>query len=607
MNGQRQKKKDQELKICFRKNPSAGKSLVFLYLSFLFVLSCARIGSPTGGPKDEAPPEVIKSEPPNYSTGFTGDKILITFDEYFELRNIRQKLVVSPLMKNKPEFKIKGKTLEIKLLDSLQPNRTYAINFGDALVDLHEANPLNNFQFVFATGDMIDSLKASGQVLQAFDGKPADEVVVMLYSNTADSVPLKELPLYISKTDKEGKFALRNLAEGEYKIFVLKDANNNFLFDQPTEAIAFLDTLIRPGLEMETQVRDSTDSIPSAPKHRFVPDNLSLRLFTEVRPNSYLAGAERPFKDLIRLKISEKTDSIRLMLTGLPAGDLPVAPDWYGDADTIDLWITDSLLAQKDTLRGTIWFPAYDSLERLYIRSDTLRLIYKTPPKVPGAPKKEFVVSATPERSRTLDPGQPLKIFTTLPFATIDTAMISLTAGKDSSAVQVPFRLIPDTLKGLLFNNLSNTWINPRQVTVNATLAQDSTYNLLILPGAFTGYRRQRSDSLKVTFKVKKEDLFGALKINLPDLTGPGILELIGAGNKVVASKPLTGPGTVVFNLMNPGKYNARLIIDSNGNGRWDTGRYLLHQQPEEVMVFPKDLNLKANWEIEENWEWQVK
>jgi uncharacterized protein (DUF2141 family) len=577
-------------------------SLIFILLSFIF--SCARIGSPTGGPKDEQPPKVVQSVPENYSTRFTGDKILITFDEYFELRNIRQKLVVSPPMKQRPEFKIKGKTLEIKLLDSLQPDRTYALNFGDALVDLNEANPLNNFQFVFSTGDELDSLRISGKVVHAFDGKPADEVVVMLYDRDADSLPMRELPLYIAKTDKEGSFTLLNLAAGDYKLFALKDGNNNFLFDQPTEAVAFLDTLVRPGLAFDPVApRDSTDSLPPNGKHRFVPDKLLLRLFTEVRPNSYIAGTERPGRDQIRLLMSQGIDSIRLDFKDMDPSRLPLAPEWYGDPDTLDFWVTDTLFGNRDTLSTIVWFPAFDSLELPFMKSDTLRLTYRPPSRSTGPPKKDFVLSSPSEKSRSVEPGRHLTLTTTLPFARIDTAQISLTTGKDSLARPVTFNLMPDTLIGLNFNRISDKWIHPRQVRLNASLLPDSSYTLLARPGAFTGYRGQQSDSLKVLFSVKGPDQYATLVFKISGLDGAGVLEIIGAGSRVVASQVVEGEATVTFGMMNPGKYNARMILDTNRNGRWDTGRYLRRQQPERVLVFSKDLNLKANWEVEEPWE----
>ncbi|MFO7616202.1 MAG: hypothetical protein R6V75_03040 [Bacteroidales bacterium] len=196
-----------------------------------------------------------------------------------------------------------------------------------------------------------------------------------------------------------------------------------------------------------------------------------------------------------------------------------------------------------------------------------------------------------------------MALTTTLPFARIDTSLITLTTGKDSLAKPVTFNLIPDTLIGVNFNRISDTWLHPRQIRVNASLLPDSSYTLLALPGAFTGYRGQRTDSLKMAFTVRGADQFATLIIKITGLEGAGVVEIIGAGSKVVASKALEGEATVTFGMMNPGKYNARMIIDTNRNGRWDTGRYLRRQQPEKVLIFSKDLNLKANWEVEEEWD----
>ena len=590
----------------------------------LILLSCAQTGTLTGGPKDEKPPEVISSIPANFSTRFNSDKIEITFNEYFKLKDIAKKQVVSPPMRKKPEFKTKGKTLEISIKDSLVPDRTYAINLGDGLVDLNEENPIKNFQFVFSTGDRIDSLQAGGRVLQAFDSKPAEDVLVMLYNGNADSLPLKTIPLYISRTDKEGRFTMKNLAGGSYKIFALKDGNTNYMFDQPAEAVAFLDSLITPTViaapfqDSVKTVRDSADALrdtanpvkppidtlPAKPKYLFKPDNIELRLFTEVKPNQYLASTDRLRKGQIRLKFNEKIDSLSFEFLDLPTDSVAVSLEWYSEADTLDFWILNKSMAERDSITAILVYPAYDSIERPIPKSDTIKLRYRAIP-TPAGQKKEFSVSVSVESSKTLEYGQPLVFTTSLPYIQMDSSLIRLVSGKDSTGRKVPFKMIPDTLKGLVLNGLPVIQVHPRIIGLHAGFFADTSYRLTLLPGAFTGIGGQKNDSLDIRFKMKSRDLYGSVKIVLPDLKGPAIIELIDARGKVAATRFLKGSGTVVFDLMAPGKHTARLIFDSNANGRWDTGRYIRHILPEKVIIFTKELNLKANWEVSETWQWE--
>lgn len=592
----------------------------------LILSGCAQPGTMlTGGPKDEKPPEVISSIPPNFSKRFNSDRIEITFNEYFKLKDIAKKMVVSPPMSKKPEFKIKGKSLEIILKDSLVPDRTYAINFGDGLVDLNEENAIKNFQFVFSTGDRIDSLQAGGKVVLAFDGKPAEDILVMLYDENTDSLPLKTIPLYISRTDKEGRFTLKNLAGGSYKIFALKDGNTNYLFDQPDEAVAFLDSLITPTV-MEVTVQDTLPSaadsaaivkdslnpvVPPADTlikktvYKFSPDSLELRLFNEVRPIQYLKSADRLRKDQIRFIFNEKIDSLAFELLDLPGDSMAVALEWSGDADTVDFWIRNPSVAARDSILAILDYPALDSLERPMMKTDTVRLRFRALPKPASTPKKEFTVSVSVESSKILEFGQQLIFTTSLPYVQIDTSLIHLVSGKDSVSRPVPYTLTPDTLRGLALNGTQVIQAHPRILRLAAGFAADTAYRLTLRPGAFRDAEGHKNDSTDIRFKMKNRDQYGLIKITLPDLAGPAVIELLDGRSKVVASRQMNAPGDAVFDLMAPGKYTARLIFDPNQNGRWDTGRYILHLQPEKVITFSKELNLKANWEVVETWKWE--
>ncbi|MFA6126233.1 MAG: Ig-like domain-containing protein [Bacteroidales bacterium] len=593
--------------------------------AFCLLISCAQQGSLTGGAKDEKPPVLVSSVPANFSTHFKSDRFIITFDEFFTLKDIAKQLVISPPMAKKPEIKAKGKVLEIIFKDSLQPDRTYAINFGDALVDLNEGNALKNFQVVFSTGSTIDSLQSSGKVLLVPDNKPAEDILVMLYNGTADSLPLKTIPLYISRTNKEGKFTLRNLAGGSYKIFALKDGNSNLKFDLPSEQVAFLDSLITPSIlppaaiDSVKPIRDSMavvsdtlkpsketkDTLPPKPAYRFAPDNIELHLFTEAKPNQYLTGIDRLRMDQIRVKFNERIDSLGFDFLDLPMDSVAVSLEWNGDPDTLDFWIMNPSIAARDSLAAMLVYRAYDSIERPYAKSDTIKLRYRASVKPATAPKKEFSVSASIDRTKTLEFGQPVVFTTTLPYTRVDTSLIRLVTGKDSVARPVSFILFTDTLKGLVMNGVPINQVHPRIVRMIAALSADTSYRLILLPGAFTGMAGQKSDSLDIRFKMKNKDQYGTILLTLPDIKGPVIVELLDARNQVVARRLMNEPGKAVFDLLAPGKYTARLTFDTNGNGCWDTGRYIRHILPEKIITFSKELALKANWEMSETWQWE--
>jgi len=221
------------------------------FIALLLLASCANIVTPSGGSKDITPPAVVKSSPENYSTRFDVDIVTITFDEFIQLQDLRNHLIISPPIEQAPDFRIKGKTVIIKFAEKLVDNTTYTINFGDAIRDITESNPIENFQYVFSTGDFLDSLSIKGKVENAFDLKTAKGTLVMLYacSNTSseyDSLPYKELPNYFAKTDASGGFKINNIKEGKYQVFALKDENRNYLYDLPNEQIAFLNKTIDP-------------------------------------------------------------------------------------------------------------------------------------------------------------------------------------------------------------------------------------------------------------------------------------------------------------------------------------------------------------------------
>ncbi len=219
-----------------------------ILISFFFALflwNCAKTGTIEGGPRDKKPPVVIKSKPLNGALNFTGDKVEITFDEYIKPEAISEEMVISPPQKERIETTMRGKTLVIDIQDSLWENTTYTLSFGQSIMDLNEGNVLKNYEFIFSTGNYLDSLAVSGTVLQAIDLQPLKEDVhILLYSSLSDSAPYLEVADYVAKATPEGAFLINNIRPATYRLFALQDQNRNLKYDVPEEQIGFLDSLI---------------------------------------------------------------------------------------------------------------------------------------------------------------------------------------------------------------------------------------------------------------------------------------------------------------------------------------------------------------------------
>ena len=218
--------------------------LLFLLTYVLLLNSCAIQVPPGGGLKDVVPPKLLSTEPQNYSTNFRGKDIRFDFDEYIYTPDLSEQLIVSPLLKYSPETKIKKKSLLIHLQDTLLENTTYTMNFGKGISDNNEGNKLENFQFVFSTGPVIDSLSISGNVSNAFNKKAEAGILVMLYRKSEDSLPFLERPIYFARTSDSGEFVVRNISSGFYKIISLKETDGNYLYTAGEESIGYADTLI---------------------------------------------------------------------------------------------------------------------------------------------------------------------------------------------------------------------------------------------------------------------------------------------------------------------------------------------------------------------------
>ena len=572
--------------------------------------SCASIGRPEGGAIDETPPRFVGSTPLPGALNNSRKKITIEFDEFIKLDKPGEKIVISPPQVQQPEIKSNGKKIVITLKDTLKPNTTYSIDFSDAVQDNNEGNPLPDFGFTFSTGSVIDSMAVSGTVLNAFNLEPVKGMLVGMHSNLADSA-FTTLPFErVGRTDSRGRFTIRGVAPGEYRIYGLQDADQNFYYSQPTEVIAFEDSLIIPSMDQrmrfDTLWKDSLtiDTIMEKMYTHYSPDDVILRCFKELALSQRLIKSERPEPRKFSFYFSAPADSLPL-LKGLnfDETDAFIVEKPTGRIDTLQYWIRDSLVYQMDTLKMSLTYLYTDTLNQLVPRTDTLKLVSKLRPKsekeLEKAKKKaekegkEYVeptvfLPVDVYAPGTMDIYDYISLTFTEPLASVADSTIHLKQKIDSLWRDVPFDFIPDSLNLMRYN-------------VYADWEPGESYTFEVDSTAFQGIYGLFTDKVKKEFKVKKPEEYGQIFFDVSGADSLAFVDLLDAQDKVVRTVPVVN-GRADFYFLNPGKYSARLINDRNGNGVWDTGKYEDKRQPEEVYYYYQVLELKANFDLTQSW-----
>ncbi|MBM6758399.1 Ig-like domain-containing domain [Bacteroides mediterraneensis] len=596
------------------------------YVAFLLVIigfyACASTGMPDGGPYDETPPKFVRANPEPNATNNKRKKISIEFDEYIKLDNPSEKVIISPPQKEAPEVKVSGHRVLVEFFDTLRENTTYTVDFGDAIVDNNEDNPLGNFAYAFSTGAHIDTMEVSGTILNAENLEPVKGIQVGLHQNLEDSAFVK-LPFdRISRTDSRGHFTIRGVAPGKYRIYALMDGNQNYLFDSKTEAIAFQDSLVIP--DMRQAVRQDTvwneldtlayDTIYEVHYTRFLPDNLVLRSFKEENSMQYLVKSEREQLNRFSLYFSAKADTLPT-IKGLDFDEKNAfVIESNPRNDTIRYWIKDTVMCERDTLTFQMDYLATDTLGQLVPKTDTLRMVNKIDKKRRMALAEEAMKKEEKERKKRAKKGDTLKVepkFFAMsvdapssldlnrnivlkfdePVEHIDTAAIHMAVKVDSLWNTIPFILMKDS-------------IVPRQYQILADWQPGQEYQLKIDSLGIKGIYGLYTDKVEKELKVKTLEEYGTLYLNIVGAGPHAIVQLLNSSDGVVRQQPVTDKNTCDFYFLQPStKYYIRLFNDDNNNGVWDTGNYEEKRQPEEVFYFPKVWEMKANFEFEETWD----
>ncbi|WP_223549578.1 Ig-like domain-containing protein [Aestuariivivens sp. NBU2969] len=519
--------------------------LIFLSLGFI---NCANKGTPGGGPKDETPPVIIKSEPENFSTNFKAREITIHFDEYIKLKDIQKQLIISPPLKSQPEIKPLGgasRYISIKIFDTLQPNTTYAFNFGNSIQDNNEGNPFSYFRYVFSTGDYIDSLTVNGAIVDAIERKNETFVNIGLYevdSTFNDSIIYKEKPKYITNTlDSLTSFTIENIKEGKYLLIAFKDNNGDYKFQQKTDKIGFHKGFIN----IPT---DSTYTL------KLFKEDLD---FKSTRPK-LISGEKIAFG----YEGDYKNMDIKLLFDTPQDFEYRITKDQQ--TDSLYYWYKPRL--EVDSL---IFKVSNQDFEKDY----TVRI----------SAQKRDSLTITSSPSGNITYKEPLKISGSIPFAKLDETKINI---EDKDSTKVVFTTAFDTIQ--------NTY------HINFEKKADNRYRVQVLPEAILDFFDNTNDTLNYVVSTKKISDYGNLRVIINNATYPLIVQLMDSNGKVKYEKYTTTNEALDFINIDSGKYYLRAIFDANKNGKYDTGSYLKKIQPERVSLFipeESDGDIRAGWD----------
>lgn len=518
------------------------------------MIGCANQGTLSGGKKDTTPPILNNSKSTsNYQTNFKKQTIELTFNEWLQLNDVFKQVVVSPPLREKFDVSLKKKTVRFEFDEKevLRENATYTINFGTSVQDLTERNPVEDLRFVFSTGDFIDSLEVTGQVVEAFDKKPVKDVLVMLYDNLSDTVVRKEKPFYFAKTDEGGNFSIKNVRADTFKVFALIDGNANYLFDNVSEKIGFLKEPI--------VVTDSTKV------------DLTLQMFQEKAPLQ-LQDEDKKKYGRIAFGFNRKPQKEEYQLTFEDVGQRTYLQP-----------IKDSVLLWYDLPVDTSWnvFVARDTFS-----PDTIKIAKLSRTNFFQKNKLAPAKVITPNSKLAVRANKDFSILFNHPLRNIDTNFVAILADTTFERV-VPTIEIDST--------------DQRKLLIQYPFKEKTPYQLKLLPGALTDFYGLQNDTITQTLEVKTATDFGDMILTVVDMQPDKsyVIELLDKSNALVEIIPMSGDTIFkkVFKSIATGKYSVRMIQDTNGNGRWDTGNYDNLSQPEPL--FTRTLEeLRAGWEL---------
>lgn len=519
----------------------------FIVAETILLFSCAQRSALTGGEKDELPPQILEVTPQNGSINFSATEISVKFNEFVKLKNIQNQLIVSPIMDEAPKLKLKGKKLIIKPTVPLQENTTYSINFGDAIVDITEDNPYPNFKYVFSTGNELDSLSYAGLLLDAFDLSPQENKFVMLYNQLKDSIPLTQKPNYLTKTKADGSFTVTNIKQGTYKVFALDDINGNYLYDLPNEQIAFLNQPVVLDSSISEQV---------------------LYAFTKTDTIQYVKKIENKQYGKLHLELNLPSNEISIF----DKNDEPIAYSFYEHNTTFTkhtFWLTDEITTSEKLIITKQNGIAIDSsvVDLLTIKDF-----------------KDTTLNIKDNITASFDLNQEILFQSAIPINDIKMEKIKLLENKKVVDVLINKDSVSSAIK------------------LNYAFKENTSYQLKIDSGAFVSIYNLTNDSIEKSFKTKKEENYGTLKITIAPNFADNYIFQLWKKDELINEFYDKHIQVFVVPYLKPGEYQVKLIVDKNKNRKWDNGDYNKQLQPEKLIIYNEIITIQENWDNDIIW-----
>lgn len=579
-------------------------------ISMATASGCANMGMPSGGARDEDPPILVSADPPRGSLNVNKEKITLTFNELVNVKDAFQKVVVSPTSKSTPRVSSSGRRVTVEF-DSLAENTTYTIDFADAIEDNNEGNPLQGFTYTFSTGPDIDTLRISGRVLDARNLEPRQNILVGVHSNLNDTAFTGQRLLRVAKTDDRGRFTVRGLAPGSYRVFALDDKDNDFKYSSPEEDIAFHEFIVEPytqaAVAYDSLYNPKTgelDTVVFRARTQFLPNDIILRTFNSELRQQYMSKYERQDSTRIFLKFNTRADSLpRIRILGREEMQTPGILEASEKLDSLVWWLSPELMRQ-DTIQLEV---AYTRSDQNLVKSpvvDTLNFITNRPKQVKKKEQKKRV-SATdsiaaltikfePKSGSVVEIDKPIIFEAPEPLLKFDRSTVRL-----SMLVDSVYEPVADSFVLELADSLQ-----PRRYLLDYPWNYATKYRLEIDTLAATGIYGKPTLPLKYDFSTRDASEYCSILFHLTGLDGaPAFVELLNGSDAVVRTAIVEPNGDAYFPYLLPGKYYARVILDLNSNGEFDTGNYALGLQSELAYYYPKLINIKKNWDKEENWD----
>lgn len=604
------------------------KNLLLCLLALLLTAACASIGNPDGGRFDETPPRVVGSSPADGAVNVSKRKVQILFDEYVKLEKASEKVVISPPQIEPANVRADGKRVKVDFYDSLRANTTYTIDFSDAIEDNNEGNPMGQYTFSFSTGDVIDTMQVSGRVLNAADLEPIKGIMVGLYpaDSTWNDTLFRTRPfLRVSRTNGEGRFTIKGVKDGAYRVRALEDKDGDFVFSQKNERVAF-DTTVYvtgsfPDVRMDTVWRDSLwyDSIRVVPYTHYTPDDVLLLAFLEDGRERHLLKTAYPEPTNFTFYFTAPSDSTP-RIKGLNFDDRCLVADASLKNDTVTFWVTDTaLIHRQDTLSMILSYMETDTLGQLVVTNDTLDLSPKTTYAKIAAERSKQIEAWEKDRERrqkkakkplpyeenpyertwleagfkpsgSLAPNQNVRYLAKEPILEVDTTKIHFYVKKDTDWLPAPFLFMPEERSA-------------KSYMLYAEWEPGQKYRFVMDTAAVVSVLEHESKSVRQEFHVRAVEEYGSIFIHVISPDTGVVVQLLSKNDKVEAQQRTDKEGNADFFFMKPGEYYMRCYVDANGNGQWDTGDYASGLQPERVYYFGKPLPLKAQWDLRQDWD----